>query len=56
MEIRRMRTLALDIFQILKNLNPNSMKGIFNLPPRSTHRKHDILYTVEMHQLIVIKP
>ena len=40
MVIRRMRTLALDIFQILNNLNPNSMKVIFNFSPRSTNRKH----------------
>ena len=39
MVIRRMRTLALDIFQILNNRNPNSMKVIFNFSPRSAHRK-----------------
>ena len=40
MVIRRMRTLALDIFQILNNQTPNSMKVIFNFSPRSPHRKH----------------
>ena len=41
-EIKRLRTLALEIFKTLSNLNPNFMKGIFNFSPYSTHRKHDI--------------
>ena len=42
MEISRMRTLALEIFKTLNNLNPTFMKNIFNLSPHCTHRKHDI--------------
>ena len=41
-EIKRLRTLALEIFKNLSNLNPNFMKDIFNFSPYSTHRKHDI--------------
>ena len=42
MEIRRLRTLALEIFKTLNNLNPTFMKNIFNFSPHCTHRKHDI--------------
>ena len=42
MEIRRLRTLALEIFKTLNDLNPTVMKNIFNFSPRCTHRKHDI--------------
>ena len=41
MEIKRLPTLALEIFKTLNNLNPNFMKDIFNLSPYSTHRRHD---------------
>ena len=42
MDIKRLRTLALEIFKTSNNLNPNFMKDIFNFSPYSTHRKHDI--------------
>jgi len=42
MEIRRLRTLAIEIFNTLNNLNPNFMKSIFNFSQHCTHRKHDI--------------
>ena len=42
MEIKRVRTLVLEIFIFLNKLNPNLMKDIFNFSPYSTHRKHDI--------------
>ena len=42
MEIRRLRSLALEVFKTLNDLNPNFMKEIFYYLPHSTHRKHDI--------------
>ena len=42
MEIKRLCTLALEIFKTVNNLNPNFMKDIFNFSPYSAHRKHDI--------------
>ena len=46
MEIKRLRTLALEIFDALNNLNPNFMKEIFYISPRNTHRKHDIFFQI----------
>ena len=42
MEIRRLHTLALEIFKTLNDLNPTFMKNIFNFSPQCTHKKHDI--------------
>ena len=42
MEIRRLHTLALEIFKTLNDLNPTFMKNIFNFSQHCTHRKHDI--------------
>ena len=42
MEIMKLRSLALEIFKTLNNLNSNFMKDIFNCSPYRTHRKHDI--------------
>ena len=42
MEIRRLRTLALEIFKTVNNLNPDFMKYIFYYSPHNTHRKYDI--------------
>ena len=42
MEIKRLCTLALEIFKTLSRLNPNFMKNIFDLSLYSTHWKHDI--------------
>ena len=40
MKIKRLRTLALEIFKALNSLKPNFMKNIFNFSPYNTHRKH----------------
>ena len=42
MEIRRMRTLALEIFKTLTDLNPSFMKDIFHFSPYCSHKKRDI--------------
>ena len=42
MEIRRLRTLAPEIFKTLNNLNPNFMRNISNFTPHSNQRKYDI--------------
>ena len=42
MDIRRLRTLALEIFKTVNNLNPGFMKEIFYYCPYNTHRKYDI--------------
>ena len=42
MEIKRLRTFALEIFKNLNRLNPNFMKDTFNFSPYSTHRNHGI--------------
>ena len=42
MEIRRLRTLALETFKTVNNLNPDFMKDIFYYSPYNTHRKYDI--------------
>ena len=41
-ETRRLRTLALEIFKTVNNLNPDFMKDIFYYSPYNTHRKYDI--------------
>ena len=50
-----MCTLALEIFKTLNNPNPNLMKDIFNFSPYSTHRTMIFLFTVEIHQIMVIE-
>ena len=45
MEIKRLRTLALEVFKTLNNLNPDFMKDIFYLSPYQTHKKYDIFCT-----------
>ena len=42
MKIRRLRTLALEIYKTLSNVTPNSIRDIFDFSLQSTHRKHDI--------------
>ena len=42
MEIKRIQTVALEIFKTLNNLNPNFMKDIFYFSPYNTHKKYDI--------------
>ena len=39
MEVKRLRTtLALEVFKILNNMNPEYMKKIFHKTPFTTHR------------------
>ena len=38
MEIKRLRTLALEVFKTLNNMNPEYMKEIFHKTTFSTHR------------------
>ena len=38
MEIRRLRTLALEIFKTVNNLNPDFMKDIFYYSPYNTQK------------------
>ena len=42
MELKRLRTLALEVFKTVNNLNPDFMKDIFYLSPYQTHKKYDI--------------
>ena len=42
MEIKRLRTLATEIFKTLNDINPNYMKEIFYLSPHETHKKYDL--------------
>ena len=55
MEIRRLRTLALEIFETLNNLNPKTMKYIFNFSRKSTHKKHCIFVQNQIHPIMVAK-
>ena len=43
MEVQRLRTLALEIFKTLKNINPNFMKEIIYISPHNIPRRHDII-------------
>ena len=42
MEIKRLRTLAIEIFKTLNNLNPIFLRDIFYFSPYKTHKKYDI--------------
>lgn len=42
MEVKRIRTLAIEIFKTLNDMNPNYMKSIFHLSPYVTHKKYDL--------------
>ena len=42
MEIKRLRTLAIEVFKTVNNLNPDFMKDIFYLSPYQIHKKYDI--------------
>ena len=42
MEIKRLRTLATEIFKTLNDKNPNYMKEIFYLSPHETNKKYDV--------------
>ena len=38
MEVKRLKTLALEVFKTLYNMNPKYMKEIFHKTAFSTHR------------------
>ena len=43
MEVRRLRTMALEIFKSLNDLNPSFMKNLFNKRNNVNRRKHDLM-------------
>ena len=43
MEVRRRRTMALEIFKSLNDLNPSFMKNLFNKRNNINRRKNDLL-------------
>ena len=42
MEIKRLRTLLIEIFKTINNLNPIYMREIFKTPVNSTHRNFNL--------------
>jgi len=42
MEIKRLRSLAVEVFKTLNDMNPTYMKEIFYLSPYETHKKYDL--------------
>ena len=44
MEVKRLRTLAIEIFKTLNNLNPSFMKEIFYRSPYVSHKKLNIYF------------
>ena len=42
MEVKRLRTLALEVFKTLNNMNPEYMKKIFHKAVFTTHRPLDL--------------
>ena len=55
MEIKRLTTLALEVFKTVNNLNPDFMKDIFYLSPYQTHKKYDIFVHSKTLQVLVIR-
>ena len=43
MEIKRLRTLATEIFKTIKNINPSYMKNIFSRKTNAKIQPHDII-------------
>ena len=43
MEIKRLRTLATEIFKTINNINPSYMKNIFTPKTNAKMRPHDII-------------
>ena len=50
MEIRRLRTLAIEIFKTLNNINPSFMKDIFYQSPYASHKEHNLF--VQRHNTV----
>ena len=42
MKIKRLRTLATEIFKTLNDIYPNYMKEIFYLSPHETYKKYNV--------------
>ena len=51
MEIMKLRSLALEIFKTLNNLNSNFKKDIFNCSPYRTHKIHQVM-VIESSELL----
>ena len=43
MEIKRLQTLATEIFKTINRINPSHMKNIFTPKPNAKIRPHDII-------------
>ena len=43
MEIKRLRSLAIEIFKIINNINPSYLKNIFTPKTNAKIRPHDII-------------
>ena len=43
MEVRRLRTMTLEIFKSLNDFNPSFMKNLFNKRNNINRRKHDLI-------------
>ena len=55
MEIKRLRTLAGEIFKATNNINPSYMKNIFTPKTNAKIRPHDIIVRHHILQLTAIK-
>ena len=62
MEMKRLRTIATEIFKTLNIINPNYMKEIFYLFPHEIHKKYDLFVhsrnttKYDNHSLRVVGP
>ena len=54
MEIKKLRTLATEIFKTINNINPSYMKSIFTPKANAKLRLHDIIDIIIL-QLTAIK-
>ena len=55
LEVKRLRTLAIEVFKTLNNKNPSSMKEIFHWSPYVNHKNRIYLCKFIKQQLLVIK-
>ena len=55
MEIKRLRTLATQIFKTINNIDPSYMKNIFIPRSNPKNRPHDIIVRHHILQLTAIK-
>ena len=54
MEIKRLRTLATEIFKTLNDINPNYMKKIFYLSPHKAHKKYLFIVVMQQNMAIIL--